>query len=213
MKARPPKAPAIPPHPLYLPEADEVVWNGRFPLQRVRFRYRRTDGSPSGALTWEMWRRGAGAVILPYDPWSRRIALIEQFRLPALAAGEAPLMRECPAGLLEAAEEAEATVRRELQEEAGLTADRVETIGRFMTMQGGSDEVLHFFCGRVRLPDSAGATGGLPDENEETRLILLPAQEAFAQLARNEIRNAPTALLLMWLQLNADRLHDEWLSE
>jgi ADP-ribose pyrophosphatase len=214
MKARPPKAPPVPSHPLYLPEADEVVWDGRFPLQRVRFRYRRADGTPSGLLTWEMWRRGGGAVILPYDPWTRRIALVEQFRLPALAAGEHPLMRECPAGLLEPEEEAEATVRRELREEAGLTADKVEKIGHFMTMQGGADEVLHFFCGRVRLPDSLGARAmGLPEEQEETRLVLLPAEEAFAQLARNEIRNAPTALLLMWLQLNTDRLHREWMSE
>jgi len=214
MKARPPKAPPVPAHPLYIPESDEVVWDGRFPVQRVRFRYRRADGTPSGLLTWEMWRRGDGALILPYDPWIRRIALIEQFRLPALAAGEEPIMRECPAGLLEKGENAEATVRRELQEETGFTADRIEKIGQFMTMQGGADEVLHFFCGRVRLPETAApGTRGLANENEETRLVLLPAEEAFAQVARNEIRNSPAALALMWLQINTPRLTTEWTSD
>ena len=40
--------------------ADEVVWDGRFPLQRVRFRYTRFDGTESCELTWELWRRGRG---------------------------------------------------------------------------------------------------------------------------------------------------------
>lgn len=211
MKARPPKAPLVPSHPLYLPEEDEVVWDGRFPLQRVRFRYRRTDGSVSGPLTWEMWRRGGGVLMLPYDPWTRRVALIEQFRLPALAAGEAPVMRECPAGLLEPGEDPADAILREMEEETGLTPDRVERIGQFMTMQGGSDEVLHFYCGRVRLPEPGGRRSlGLARENEETSLVILPAAEAFAQTARNEIRNAPAALALMWLQINAPRLDSEW---
>lgn len=211
MTARPKKAPPVPAHPLYLPESDEVVWDGRFPVQRVRFRYRRQDGTPSGLLTWEMWRRGDGAVILPYDPWTDRIMLIEQFRLPALAAGLDPIMRECPAGMLEPGEEPEACVRREIQEEAGLTADLVEPMGNFMPMHGGVDEVLHFFCGRVRLPETAGGEAlGLLAEHEETRPLLLSAAEAHAMLARNEIRNLPCAFSLLWLQQNAARLREEW---
>src|SRR5918994_644998 len=87
MKARPAKAPPVPAHPGLTVLEDEVVWDGRFPLQRVRFRYTRFDGAPSSELTWELWRRGSGCAVLPYDPVRDSVALIEQFRLPALAAG------------------------------------------------------------------------------------------------------------------------------
>ena len=209
--ARPAKAPPVPPHPLYLPERDEVAWSGRFALQVVRFRYRRSDGSPSRSLTWELWRRGQGVVMLPYDPWTRRVALIEQFRLPALAAGEAPMMTECPAGLLEAGEAPEAAARREVEEETGFIPDRVAPIGAFLLMQGGCDERMHFFCGRTRLPEPGLiGTRGLEAEGEETRVLVLDAAAAYAMVARNEIRNVTAAMALMWLQLNATRLEEEW---
>ncbi len=38
-----------------------------------RFRNRRFDGAMSGDRTWELWRRGRAAAVLPYDPlrdWS-----------------------------------------------------------------------------------------------------------------------------------------------
>ena len=123
MKARPAKAPPIPAHPGLTVLADEVVWDGRFPLQRVRFTYARFDGGRSGELVWELWRRGLPASpCCPMTPSPDTVALIEQFRLPALAAGLDPVMTECPAGLLEPGEEPEAAGRRETQEETGAAA-------------------------------------------------------------------------------------------
>src|SRR5919202_2960189 len=152
MKARPAKAPPIPAHPGLTVRADEVVWDGRFPLQRVVFSYTRFDGAPSRELTWELWRRGRGVAVLPYDPRADSIALIQQFRLPALSAGLDPVMTECAAGLLEPPEDPEAAARRELAEETGLVAGPLERIGRYMLMQGGCDEVMHYFAARVALP-------------------------------------------------------------
>jgi ADP-ribose pyrophosphatase len=203
-------APPIPPHPLYAPESDEVVWHGRFPLQRVRFRYRKRDGSLSGPLTWEILRRGQGTVILPWDPVTDRIALIEQFRLPALAAGEEPRMTELPAGLVETGEDPAETARRELEEETGLACTRIIPMGIFLLMQGGSDERVHFQLAQVSLEEGAKLSGGLPSENEETIVNVVDAAEAFAMVADNRIRNAPAALALLWLQVNHARLKAEW---
>ena len=60
--------PALPAHPDVLVETDQRVWDGRFPLEVVRFRHRRFDGTLSGVKTWELWRRGHAAAVLPYDP-------------------------------------------------------------------------------------------------------------------------------------------------
>ncbi|MGG5808340.1 NUDIX domain-containing protein [Falsiroseomonas sp. CW058] len=207
---RHPKAPPIPPHPGLEVEADEVVYGGRFAMQRVRFRYRRFDGTPSRPLTWELWRRGNGVLVLPFDPATDRVALIEQFRLPALAAGLAPVMTECPAGLLEAGEDPEASGRRELREETGLVPRAMAPMGRFMLMQGGCDEVLHFWCAAVDLAAPQDATHGLAQEGEDTRLRVIPAEDAFRLVAENRIENAPAAMALLWLQVNRARLRAEW---
>jgi len=203
----------MPAHPGLEVVADEVVWDGRFPLQRVRFRYTRFDGSPSGELTWELWRRGRGVAMLPYDPAADAVALIEQFRLPALAAGIGPVMTECPAGLLEPGEDPERAARREIEEETGLRPDRLERIGRYMLMQGGCDEVMFYYAARVRLPPpgAAGGSHGLAAEHEDTRVVVLPAEEALALLDANRIENVSAALCLHWLRQNRERLRRDWM--
>ena len=165
-------------------------------------------------LTWELWRRGGGCAVLPYDPARDAVALIEQFRLPALAAGLPPVMTECPAGLLEPREKPEAAARREVAEETGLRPDRMERIGRFMLMQGGCDEVMHYFAARVSLPapEEAG-TGGLAVEGEDTRVLVLPAEEAFRMVDDNRIENVTAAFCLLWLRHHRARLRREWAGE
>jgi ADP-ribose pyrophosphatase len=215
MKARPAKAPPVPAHPGLTVLEDEVVWDGRFPLQRVRFRYTRFDGTPSPELTWELWRRGSGCAVLPYDPVRDAVALIEQFRLPALAAGMPPVSAECPAGLVERGEDPEEAALREVEEEAGLRPERLERIGRFMLMQGGCDEVMHYFAARVSLPapGEARTNGGVEHEGEDTRVLVVPAEEAFRMAEDGRIENVSAALCLHWLRHHRARLRREWAAE
>jgi ADP-ribose pyrophosphatase len=210
MSARPAKAPPIPPFPGLEVLQDEVVWAGRFPLQRMRFTHARFDGGRSRELVWELWRRGQGVAVLPYDPWSDRVAMIEQFRLPVHAAGLAPVHRECVAGLLETGEDPAEAARRETLEEAGLEPDRMEAIGRFMLMQGGCDELMHLYAARVRLPERADATLGLEEEGEDIRVLISDAPAAFAALDANAVQNATAALCLYWLRTHRERLRAEW---
>ena len=80
----------------------------------------------SDTRTWEVWRRGQAAALLPYDPIADAVVLIEQFRFPALAAGVEPTLVELPAGLCEDNEDPADTIRREMREEMNLDADRIE---------------------------------------------------------------------------------------
>jgi len=197
----------IPPHPDLDLVSDETVWDGRFALQRVRFRHRRFDGAMSGVLTWELWRRGRAVAVLPYDPRSDRVVLIEQFRLPALAAGVDPLMTEVVAGLCEEGEEAESAARRETAEETGLTPGRMEPITDMLLMQGGCDERMSVFVAEVAAPEANGVFG-LAAEEENIRIKVLEAEAAIA--TATQTRNATATLALLWLGLNRDRLRKEW---
>jgi ADP-ribose pyrophosphatase len=211
MHASHPKAKPIPPYPGLTVLSEELVWAGRFPLQRIRFRRRRFDGSEGGEQSWELWRRGFAVAVLPWDPWTDRVALIQQFRLPALAAGLDPLMLECPAGLMEEGEDPIGAARRELAEETGLIPDRMLPIGRYILNQGGSDETIRLFLARVRLPEE-GLVGhhGLASEQEDIRLIVVPAEEAIAMLDDGRMANATGALCLAGFARRRAALHAEW---
>jgi ADP-ribose pyrophosphatase len=208
--------PPIPTHPDVTIEADQRVWDGRFPLDVVRFRHRRFDGSVSGLRTWELWRRGRAAALLPYDPTADAVVLIEQFRLPALAAGLEPVLAEIPAGLLDRPESAQATAVRETQEEAGLAPDRVVSIGDILLTPGGCDELCSLFVGRVRVPatDAGGIAGmaGLAAENEDIRVRVWPAGEAIEAALSGRFPNVVTMVALLWLAARRDWLRQEWAS-
>lgn len=192
----------------------EQVWNGRFPIQLVGFRHTRFDGTPSPLRIWELWRRGRAVALLPYDPVSDQVVLIEQFRLPALAAGMDPIMTEIPAGLLDKDETPHSAVIRETREETGLVADRIEPMGDWVLTPGGADERCTGFVGRVTAPacdpDGLAGAGGLAAEGEDIRIRVMPAEQAVANAVAGRYANSVTCLALMWLGLQRQALRCRW---
>jgi ADP-ribose pyrophosphatase len=194
--------------------SDETVWNGRFPLQVVKFRQMRFDGAMSGVRTWELWRRGAAAAVLPYDPVTDQVVVIEQFRLPALAAGFDPVLVELAAGLADGAEPPEDVVRREAVEEMGLPVERLERIGDFLLTPGGCDEHCTIFAGLVRLgsvpADGLIGHGGLVAENEDIRVRALPASVAIEAAIAGAYPNSVATIGLLWLAARHEWLRERW---
>jgi len=208
--------PPIPSHPDVVIESEQRVWSGRFPLDVVKFRHRRFDGAMSGTRTWETWRRGQAAALLPYDPVTDSVVLIEQFRFPALAAGLDPTLVELPAGLCEDNEDPAETIRREMREEMNMDADRVERIGGFLLTPGGADEFCHLYVGRVTAPPADGegiaGHGGELSENEDIRVRVWSATDAIESTFAGYFTNSVTAIALFWLASKRDRLRQQWMT-
>lgn len=207
----------IPPlhiHPDVTLLSERRVWDGRFPLDEIRFRHRRFDGALSGERVWELWRRGRAAAVLPYDPDADAVVLIEQFRLPALASGLDPVLVEVPAGLCDVGETVETTAVREMREEMGLAVDRLERIGDFLLTPGGSDELAAVFVGRVAVPvaDAEGIAGhaGMAAEHEDIRTRVWPASRAIDTALAGGFPNSVTSLALLWLASRRDWLRAHW---
>lgn len=195
-------------------ESTDTVWKGRTQLDVVRFRKRRFDGAMSGLRTWEVWLRGHSVGVLPYDPATDSLALIEQFRYPASLAGVDPVMLEIPGGFMDAGETEEQTAVREMQEEMHLTTDRLHRVGHFVLTAGGSDESVTIFAGRIAAP-SAGVDGiagyaGLASEHEDIRIRVLPALEAIENALAGRYPNSITAMALLWFAARRDWLRERW---
>jgi ADP-ribose pyrophosphatase len=208
--------PGLPAHPDVQVSSEQRVWSGRFPLDVVRFRHRRFDGAMSGEKTWEVWRRGRAAAILPYDPAADVVVLIEQFRLPALMARVDPVLVELPAGLCDDGESPEATARREMMEEMGLAVGTLRRIGGVLLTPGGADEVCELYAGHVQAPiaDADGIAGhaGMEDEHEDIRVRVWPTERAIELALSGRITNSVTMIGLLWLAVQRPELRKEWLA-
>jgi ADP-ribose pyrophosphatase len=188
----------------------EVAWRGFFRIERFRVRHRLFAGGWSAELEREVFERGTAAGILLYDPDRDAVVMIEQFRLPAHLAGFASWQLEIVAGIVDGERSAEAVVRDEAVEEAGVAvAGDILPIHRFLPSPGGSTEAVALFCGRV---DSCGVSGihGLVDEGEDIRVRVIPWREMAVLIRRNAIENAFSLIALYWLKEHRPRLRKMW---
>ncbi|MDQ8159719.1 MAG: NUDIX hydrolase [Gemmatimonadota bacterium] len=153
-------------------------------LDTVRF----PDGS-TGEL--EMVRHpGASAVVpllgdLDDDP---EVLLIRQYRYAAEG-----YLYEIPAGRLDPGEAPLACAHRELAEETGYTAARVEHLFTMFTTPGFTDEKIHLFV-------ATGLVAGEAKREADEFMELAPTKlsRALSMIEQGEIQDAKTALALLY---------------
>ncbi len=190
----------------------ETVFDGFFKIIRYKFKHRLFAGGWSGVVEREVFERGHAAALIPYDPDTDQVVLIEQIRLPAIGTGETPWLLELVAGMLDKdSEDSAELVKREAQEEAGLTVDYCTYICNFLSSPGGSSESLDLYIGQVDAT-LAGGIHGLAEENEDIRVHVVDREDAYRMVQTGRINNASTIIGIQWLQLNYISVQQEWLS-
>ncbi|MEP6945945.1 MAG: NUDIX domain-containing protein [Acidobacteriota bacterium] len=126
------------------------------------------------------------AVILPVFA-DDTVGLVRQYRH---AAGE--YMLEVPAGSLESGEEPLEGAVRELEEEVGVVADKVEKLAEFYVSPGFLTEIMHLFLA-TGLTETAQRLEG----DEIIEIERIPMYRALAMIASGEIQDAKTIIGLM----------------
>lgn len=164
------------------------VYSGRvlnLDVDRVRF----PDGS-EGEL--EMIRHSGASAVLPFasDPSGDdpQVLLIRQYRYAAER-----YLYEVPAGRLDPGETPIDCAIRELLEETGCTAERVEPLTTIYTTPGFTDERIHLFMatGLVR-----GESRREADEFIE--VVTHPMSEALRLIERGEIVDGKTIIAILY---------------
>ncbi|CAG0905734.1 unnamed protein product [Cyprideis torosa] len=192
-------------------------------LQRYRVEHERFDGGMA-VVERDVLALGEVAAVLAVDPRHDEFIMIEQFRIGAASAGAAsagaapvvsdpttPWLLELVAGTLEPGEAIEALARRELQEEAGLEAARVETVLSYLSSPGVTSERVHVLVAEI---DSrqAGGLHGCAHEGEDIRVTVQPVSAVAELIANPRCGNSLTLIGLLWLQANYADLKARWLA-
>ena len=155
-------------------------------VDTVRF----PDGS-TGQL--EMIRHPGAAAVLPFasDPHGAdpTILLIQQYRYAA----DGPLI-EIPAGRLNPGEDPKDCAQRELLEEVGVKAARIERLTTIWTTPGFTDEKIHLFWAADLTTDKHARE---PDEFIE--VVPKPLSEALTLVREGGITDAKTALSILFV--------------
>jgi ADP-ribose pyrophosphatase len=151
-------------------DEEKIVWQGKFVTAKVRGK-------------WEYVSRSRGiraAVILAIDS-EDHVILVEQFRVPL-----GRICIELPAGLIgdghDESEDPEIAGARELEEETGYHAERMETVGEFWSSPGMVSE--SFTLLRAHGLAKVGPGGGTPGENITVHRVPLARLETFIAARR-----------------------------
>jgi ADP-ribose pyrophosphatase len=149
---------------------------------------------PDGRVSVREYIVHGGAVLVVPVLADGRLVMERQFRYPLNR-----VLLEFPAGKLDPGETPLATARRELQEEAGYTAQRWTPLGRVHPVVSYSTEAIEFF-----VAEELSHVGRRLDDGEFLDVVTMTSVEVLDALSRGGVTDAKTiAALFMYLRRSA----------
>lgn len=163
-------------------------------IYRGRIIYVKEDivSLPNGALAGrELVIHHGGVGVIAVDEF-KNVLTVRQYRKPY-----DEMVLEIPAGKLEPGEDPEAAGIRELREETGFSADKVQYIGKYYPTPGYCSEVISLY-----LATDLAYVGQNLDDGEFVEVDRIPLDTLVKMVMDNEIYDAKTAIAI----LKADKI-------
>ncbi|HTX52525.1 MAG TPA: NUDIX hydrolase [Candidatus Baltobacteraceae bacterium] len=174
-----------------MPEPTAWVWEGSRELYRRGHVVVREDWLrlPSGLeAPYPVLQLGRTAAIVPLTH-DGEIVLVRQYRHVTRA-----FCWEIPGGSIHPGESPEDAAQRELREEAGLRARRLQRLGGFWPNNAYLDEIIHVFLAEDLTDDPLP-----PDADEALTRCTFPFAEALAMAQDDRITCGLTKLAIFWV--------------
>ena len=139
---------------------------------------------PNGkAAPREMVEHRGGVAVLAVDERGF-VPIVRQFRYPL-----GKHLWEIPAGKLEVGEKPDEAIHRELREEVGLVAGKMEPLGEFYPTCGYSNEII-----RLYLATDLTYVGEKPDEDEFLEIKYVSIGELYEKCLSGEVKDGKPSL-------------------
>jgi len=122
------------------------------------------------------------------------VAVIRDGRILLAARGKPPSegLFSLPGGMVDVGETLAEAALRELREEVGYAAGRLEWISSYYTSKSVCDETAHLYLGYDLAPAALA-----PDETEFLEIAALPFAEVLDLVIRSEIRDSMTVIAVL----------------
>lgn len=142
---------------------------------------------PNGQVaTREVVRHPGAVCVLPITD-DGEVIMVKQFRYPF-----SEVILEIPAGKLEIGEDPYEAVKRELEEESGAVAGKIEHIGELYTTVAILDEKIQIY-----LATDLTFIDSHPDEDEFLEVTKLPLSTLVDMVMNGEIKDAKTQIAIL----------------
>lgn len=149
---------------------------------------------PDGNTTKrEVVEHSGGVTIIPVTD-AGEIILVKQYRKAA-----DQVLLELPAGKLEPEEDPETCAGRELEEETGYRAGKLEKLFSFYTTPGYSDEILHLYLAGELVKSVTSM-----DDGEFIEIKKIKMEEIDKYINQGKIKDAKTIIGLQFLKAGND---------
>ena len=177
------------------------LYDGFFKLNEVTLKYRKYDGNWSNNIKRELFGGAQVAAVLPYDPMSKEIILIQQFRPGTISKDIDHYLDEIVAGIIDEGESPEIAAKRECLEETGCEVKKLIPIQGYFPAPGSSESFYHLFLGEVK-SFKGSKIQGLENENEDIFVKCFKINEVRKKMEDGKILNGLTLIALQWFFLN-----------
>ena len=177
------------------------LYDGFFKMNEVTLKYRKYDGNWSNNIKRELFGGAQVAAVLPYDPMSKEIILIQQFRPGTISKDIDHYLDEIVAGIIDEGESPEIAAKRECVEETGCEVKKLIPIQGYFPAPGSSESFYHLFLGEVK-SFKGSKIQGLENENEDIFVKCFKINEVRKKMEDGKILNGLTLIALQWFFLN-----------
>ena len=177
------------------------LYNGFFKMNEVVLKYRKYDGKWSNSIRRELFGGAQVAAVLPYDPISKEIILIQQFRPGTISKDIDHYLDEIVAGIIDEGESPETAAKRECLEETGCEVKKLIPIQGYFPAPGSSESFYHLYLGEVE-SFNGSKIQGLKNENEDIFVKCFKIEDVRKNMEEGKIINGLTLIALQWFFLN-----------
>lgn len=136
--------------------------------------------------SYDLVEHGDSVTILPIDS-DGNIYFVSQHRIGA----DGDLL-ELPAGVINENEEPIKCAQRELREEIGMDALKIQPLGNFYLAPGYTDEYMYVF-----LASELYSAPLAPDDDEFLNVVKIPTKDAYRKALDGEFQDAKTLAALL----------------